>query len=63
MYLELVKLREAGEDLLSDEVDASVLGPEVELPLEPGVGSDGEAGAVVVPRHHARLSQGSRGRS
>ena len=60
-HLELGKLREASEDLLGDEVDPAVLGSEVELPLEPGVGSDGEAGAVLVPGHHARLSQGCRG--
>ena len=57
-HLELGKLREASEDLLGDEVDPAVLGSEVELPLEPGVGSDGEARSVLVSGHHARLSQG-----
>ena len=35
----------------------------MELPLQPGVGPDGEAGPAGVARHHAGLSQGSRGRS
>ena len=35
----------------------------MELPLQPGVGSDGEASPTGVARHHAGLSQGRRGRS
>lgn len=37
-----------------------MLGPEVQLPLEPGVGADSEAGARV-PGHHAGLPQRRRG--
>ena len=59
-HLELGELREAGEDLLGDEVHSAVLGPQVQLPLEPGVGADGEAGARV-PGHHAGLPQRRRG--
>ena len=42
-YLKLGELRESGEDLLSDEVHSAVLGPQVQLPLEPSVGADSEA--------------------
>ena len=35
------------KNLVSDQVDAPVLGPEVNLPLEPGVGAYDEAGAVL----------------
>ena len=35
------------QDLLGHEVDAPVLGPQVDLALEPGVGSHDQAGAVV----------------
>ena len=59
-HLELRQLREAGEYLLRDEVDPAVLGPQVQLPLEPGVRADSEAGARV-PGHHAGLPQRRRG--
>ena len=56
-HLELGKLREASEDLLGDEVDPAVLGSEVQLPLQPGVGADGEARATWITSDHGSILQ------
>jgi len=62
-HLKLSQFRQASQNLLGDEVDPAVLRSEVKFPLQPGVGSDGEAGPAGVPRHDARLSESCRGRS
>ena len=55
--LELSKFRETSQDLLSDKVDPAVLGSEVQLPLQPGVGADGESRATGITSDHGSILQ------